>query len=193
MCTIYCHQGPLNLHQHALHRVPLSADLGIGASPAQLRGESTFPIFLIVHQYNMQLLLRWCWEAVEDSPPDLWPSAPIASSDVPKHPRLIQLLALAESKQCAPLVRACLTRLLKQEDNDAIHGALTSPHLRKLMDGLLSETKTDIMFKMATLLLGYDVRDKPECVMRAWKCDGRLIDVSQPPLPFWSIGPDPRD
>ena len=143
----------------------ISADLGIGASPALLRGESIFPIFLIAHQYNMQLLLRWCWEAVEKAPPDLWPSAPIASSDVPKHPGLLQLLALAESKQCAPLVRACLTQLLKQEDNDAIHGALASPHLRKLMDGLLSETKTDIMFKMAGLPFGFDVGDKPDCVM----------------------------
>ena len=60
----------------------------------------------------MQLLLKWCKKAVERVQLDLWPSAPIASSQVPKHPGLLQWLALADSKQCAPLVETCLSQLL---------------------------------------------------------------------------------
>ena len=88
------------------------------------------------------------------APLALWPSAPIASSQVPKHPGLVQWLALADSKQCAPLVESCLSQLLPADSNDIIRRALASPHLRKLVDGLHSETKMDIMCKMAGLPLG---------------------------------------
>ena len=101
--------------------------------------------------------MRWCCKAIDKAPLDLWPSAPIASSEVPKHPGLIQWLALADSKQCAPLVETCLTQLLCQETDEAIYKAVASPHLRELIDGLRPETKTGIIFKMAGLPLGFQV------------------------------------
>ena len=121
-----------------------------------ISNETAFRIFPIAHQYNMHLILRWCKEAVDKATLDLWPSAPIASSQVHKHPGLIQWLALADSKQCAPLVESCLSRLLKH-DSDAVHGALASPQLRKLMVGLHPDTVTDITCKMAGLPLGFKV------------------------------------
>ena len=88
----------------------------------------------------------------------LWPSGPIEASEVPKHPGLVQWLALADSKHCAPLVQTCLSQLLRSgESTDAIHEALSSPHLRKLMEELRPETKEDIMFKMAGLPFGFQV------------------------------------
>ena len=106
----------------------------------------------------MRTVLVWCSSAVVDKAPlDLWPSAPIASSEVPKHPGLIQWLALADSKQCAPLVETCLSQLLCQDSDEAIHEAVVSPHLRSLIDGLRPETKTSIIFKMAGLPLGFQV------------------------------------
>ena len=107
----------------------------------------------------MQLLLKWCKKAVERVQLDLWPSAPIASSQVPKHPGLVQWLALADSKQCAPLVETCLSQLLCQESDEAIHEAVASPHLRQLIDGLRPDTKTSIIFKMAGLPLGFQVNE----------------------------------
>ena len=99
----------------------------------------------------------WCSEAVGKDTLDLWPSAPIASSQVSKHPGLIQWLALADSKQCAPLVESCLSQLLCHETNDAIHEAAASPHLRQLIDGLRPETKTSVICKMAGLPLSSPV------------------------------------
>ena len=99
----------------------------------------------------------WCSEAVGKATLDLWPSAPIASSQVSKHPGLIQWLALADSKQCVPLVESCLSQLLCHETNDAIHEAAASPHLRQLIDGLRPETKTSVICKMAGLPLGSQV------------------------------------
>ena len=116
-----------------------------------------FRIFPIAHQYNMHVILKYSEAAFETAskaaPRALWPSAPIASSQVPKHPGLVQWLALADSKQCAPLVESCLSQLLPSDSNDTVRRALASPHLRKLMDGLHSETKTDIMRNMAWLPL----------------------------------------
>ena len=109
----------------------------------------------------MQLLLRWCTQAVDRAPLALWPSAPIASSQVSSHPGLLQWLALADSKQCTPLVEACLSQLLCQESDAAIHEAAASPHLRQLIDGLRPETKTSIIFKMAGLPLGFQVLMMP--------------------------------
>ena len=106
----------------------------------------------------MHAILKYSEAAVESASKaavlTLWPSAPIASSQVPKHPGLIQWLALADSKQCTPLVESCLSQLLPSDSNNTIRRALASPHLRKLVDGLHSETKTDIMCKMAGLPLG---------------------------------------
>ena len=106
----------------------------------------------------MHVVLKYSEAAFEAAskaaPLALWPSAPIASSQVPKHPGLVQWLALADSKQCAPLVESCLSQLLPSDSNDTIRRALASPHLCKLVDGLHSETKTDIMRKMAGLPFG---------------------------------------
>ena len=89
---------------------------------------------------------------------ELWPSGPIEASDVPKHPGLVQWLALADAKQCAPLVETCLSQLLHDGGStDAIHEALASPHLRQLMEELRPETKADIMLKMAGLPFGFQV------------------------------------
>ena len=135
-----------------------TVDLYIGPSPSALCNEVAFRIFPIAHQYNMRVVLKYSEAAFETAskvaPLALWPSAPIASSQVPKNPGLVQWLALADSKQCAPLVESCLSQLLPSDSNDTIRRALASPHLCKLVDGLHSETKTDIMRKMAGLPLG---------------------------------------
>ena len=90
---------------------------------------------LRVHQYGMQLMVGWCEKAFERSQLDLWPSDPIASSDVLNHPGLVQCLALADAKQCDSLVQSCLSQLIKPcSVAQNIHSALTSPHLDKLMD-----------------------------------------------------------
>ena len=99
----------------------------------------------------------WCGSAVDNAPLDLWPSALIASSHVPKHPGLVQWLALADSMHCDALVETCLSRLLPSDSSDTIRRALSSPHLSKLIDGLHSETKTDIMRKMVGLPLDFKV------------------------------------
>ena len=103
----------------------------------------------------MRIILKYSEKAFENAsvaaPLALWPTAPIASSQVPKHPGLVQWLALADSKHCTPLVESCLSQLLPSESNDTIRRALASPHLRKLVDGLHSETKTGIICKMAGL------------------------------------------
>ena len=146
-------------------------DLDIGPGPWELSCETAFRIFPITHQYNMQILLNWCTTAVnKQSPLNLWPSALIASSDVSQHPGLVQWLALADAKQFAPLVETCLSKLLQHDSNDSILGAMASPHLRNLMDGLRSETKTDIMCKLVGLPLGFQV----------WNCDseGESMGVS---------------
>ena len=133
-------------------------DLCIGPSPHLLYNKVAFRIFPIAHQYNMRAILNYSERAFERAskaaPLALWPSVHIASSQVPKHPGLVQWLALADSKHCTPLVESCLSQLLPSDSNDTIRRALASPHLRKLVDGLHSETKTDIMCKMAGLPLG---------------------------------------
>ena len=127
-----------------------------------------FRIFPIAHQYNMRVIVKYSEAAFEAAskaaPLALWPSAPIASSSVPKHPGLVQWLALADSKHCAPLVESCLSQLLPSDSNDTLRRALASPHLRKLVDGLHTETKTDIIYKMAGLPLGIQ---QVRCYQRA--------------------------
>ena len=134
-------------------------DLGLGPSLSELSHEVAFRIFPIAHQYDMRVIIRYSEAAFETAskaaPLALWPSAPIASSQVPKHPGLLQWLALADSKHCAPLVQSCLSQLLSADSNETIRQTLASPHLRQLLDGLHSETKIDIMCKMAGLPLGF--------------------------------------
>ena len=105
----------------------------------------------------MRTVLVWCSRAVDKATLDLWPSAPIASSQVPKHPGLVQWLALADSKQCAPMVETCLSQLLSQESDEAIHEAVASPQLRQLIEGLRPETKANIICRLAGLPLGFQV------------------------------------
>ena len=109
----------------------------------------------------MRAVQTWCIEAVEKATLDLWPSAPIASSLIPKHPGLLQWLALADSKQCAPLVETCLSKLLCQDSGEVFYEAMASPDLRELMDGLRPETKTSVMCKIAGLPLGFQVLMMP--------------------------------
>ena len=124
-----------------------------------------FRILPIAHQYDMRVILKYTERAFEvaskAAPLDLWPSVPIASSQVSKHPGLVQWLALADSKHCAPLVENCLSQLLCQVSDETIHEAVTSPHLRQLIDGLRPETKTSIICKMAGLPLGFQVLMMP--------------------------------
>ena len=127
------------------------------APPYNADRRSCFPDLPIADQYDMRAVHMWCRTAVNEAPLDLWPSAPIASSQVPKHPGLLQWLALADSKQCTPLVESCLSQLLCQESDEAIHEAVASPHLRQLIDGLRPGTKTSIICKMAGLPLGFQV------------------------------------
>jgi len=120
--------------------------------------ETAFRIFPIVHQYGMQLMVRCCEEALVRSQLDLWPSDPIASSEVLNHPGLVQCLALADTKQCDSLVQSCLSKLIKPGSvTQHIHGALASPHLGKLMDGLRPDTNRMIIHKLVGLPADFKV------------------------------------
>jgi len=121
--------------------------------------ETAFRIFPIVHQYGMQLMVRCCEKAFERSQLALWPSEPIASSEVLNHPGLVQCLALADAKQCDSLVQSCLSQLIKPGSvTQNILGALASPHLDKLMDGLRPDTNRMIIRKLVGLPADYKVR-----------------------------------
>ena len=133
------------------------ADLAIGPSPSKLTSVAAFRIFPIADQYDMRVVNMWCCKAISKATLDLWPSVPIAPSEVPKHPGLLQWLALADSKQCAPMVETCLSQLLSWESDETIHEAAALPPLRQLIDGLRPETKTNIICKMAGLPLGFQV------------------------------------
>ena len=90
---------------------------------------------------------------------DLWPPAPIASSEVLNHPGLVQCLALADAKQCDSLVQSCLSQLIKPEGSGKIiRDALTSPHLDKLIDGLRPETKDKVIRGLVGLPGHFKVR-----------------------------------
>ena len=102
----------------------------------------------------------WCEKAFQRSQLDLWPSDPIASSEVLNHPGLVQCLALADAKQCDSMVQSCLSKLIKPgsvSSHDTIFDALASPHLDTLIDGLHSETKSKIIRRMAGLPGDYRV------------------------------------
>ena len=133
------------------------SDMVIGPNPVELTSGTAFRIFPIADQYDMPAVHMWCSSAVSKATLELWPSEPIASSEVPQHPGLVQWLAMADAKQCAPLVDTCLSQLLRQESDTAIHEAMASPHLCDIIDGLRSETKTSIIRKLAGLPLGFQV------------------------------------
>ena len=130
----------------------LLSDILIGPGPTEISQETAFQIFPIAHKYGMGLIMMCCEKAFERGQLDLLPSQPIASVKVANHPGLVQCLALADARQCNTVVQTCLSKLIKQQGaNDAIRDALSSSHLYKLMDGLRSETKTNIMCRMAGL------------------------------------------
>ena len=138
--------------------MPVIPDVFVGPSPTEMSRETAFRIFPIVHQYGMQLMVGWCEKAFERSQLDLWPSDPIASSEVLNHPGLVQCLALADAKQCDSLVQSCLSQMIKPGSvTQNIHGALASPHLDKLVDGLRSDTKDKIIRKLVGLPVDYKV------------------------------------
>ena len=131
-------------------------DVLVGPSPTEMSCKSAFRIFPIVHQYGMHLMVGCCEKAFKREQPGLWPSDPIASSEVPNHPGLVQCLALADAKQCDSLVQSCLSQLCKQGSSDVLD-ALASPHLDKLVDGLRPETKDRLIRGMAGLPLNFKV------------------------------------
>ena len=129
--------------------------------------KTAFRIFPIVHQYGMQLMIEWCVKAFQRNLLDLWPSEPIASSEVPNHPGLIQCLALADAKQCDSLVLSCLSQLIKLEGSSSdqmLRKALVSPSLNHFVGSLRPETKDKIIlglvglqpdFKVSAKILGW--------------------------------------
>ena len=121
--------------------------------------ELAFRILPIVHQYGMHLIVGCCEKAFKRSKLSLWPSDPIALSEVPNHPGLVQCLAIADAKQCDSLVQSCLSQLIKPGSSD-VRDALVSPHLDKFVDGLRSETKDRLIRGMAGLPLNFKVNSK---------------------------------
>ena len=139
--------------------LPMILDVFVGPSPAKMSRETAFRIFPIVHQYGMQLMVGCCERAFVRNQLALWPSDPIASSDVLNHPGLVQCLALADAKQCDTLVQSCLSQLIKPGSvSQNIHCALASPHLDKMMDGLRPETYRMIIRRLVGLPADYKVR-----------------------------------
>ena len=115
-----------------------------GPSPSEITQREAFRIFPIVHQYGMELMIGWCEKAIERNQLGLWSIEPIASSEVPNHPGLIQCLALADAKQCDSMVRSCLSKLINADPASPhqadLRRALASPNLDRLLDGLRPET-----------------------------------------------------
>ena len=99
----------------------------------------------------------------------LWHTEPIASSEVPHHPGLVQCLALADAKQCDAMVQSCLSHFNNPGSAPGviIREALTSSDLGKLVDGLRSETKSDILRSVLDLPIRFKV-----CVLYMW---GKLM------------------
>ena len=132
------------------HRLPL--DIRVGPSPSDLKPSTAFRIFPIAYQYDLHVVLEWCTEAVGAAQPiSLWPSSEaVTSASVPHQPGLVQWLALADQKHCDELLGSCVTQLTSSNGN-VMRQALASRHLGPLVDGLSSETKSDIIWKMAGL------------------------------------------
>ena len=148
------------------------SDVNVGPNPAEMSPETAIKIFPIAHHYGMQVMIDWCMKAFEKSKLDLWPSDPIASSEVPNHPGLVQCLALADAKQCDSLVESCLSQLMKPGTSD-VRNALVSPHLDKLVDGLRPETKDRIIRGMAGLPTDFKVINKNDNIIS----EGNIIPL----------------
>ena len=127
-------------------------DVFVGSSPSEMSPKTAFRIFPIVHEYGMQMMVEWCEKAFQRIPLDLWPPAPIATSEVPNHPGLVQCLALADAKQCDSLVQSCLSQLIKPGSSDQlIRKAIVSPNLNHLVCNLRPETKDKIILGLSGL------------------------------------------
>ena len=89
----------------------------------------------------------------------LWPLSPIqpvALDAVPRQPGLVQWLALADQRHCEELVGSCVTQLTAS-NGDVMRQALVSRHLGPMVDGLSSETKSGIIWRMLGLPLSMKV------------------------------------
>ena len=86
------------------------------------------------------------------------------ASEVAQHPGLLQWLALADEKQDDDIVAICLRQLVDDNADTReaaalpVLNALSSYCLRPLIGGLRSETKTDIMSRMAGIPTGWKVQ-----------------------------------
>ena len=139
----------------------INADIASSLKPAEMSRETAFRILPVVHQYGMQLMVESCVQEITQNPLQLWPPAPISSSEVLNHPGLVQCLALADAKQCDSLVQSCLSQLIKPEGSlgdQLIRKALVSPYLNHLVGGLRPETKDKIILGFAGLPTNLKVR-----------------------------------
>ena len=115
---------------------------------------------------------------------DLFPSDPIASSDIPGHPGLIQWLALADQKQCTALVEACLDKLLVPPKANAckdsgvatipianLREALFSPCLGRMVSS--SSTSTRVVYISTAVALHVIVWN--DCVGRVGMDDYQVL------------------
>lgn len=93
---------------------------------------------------------------MERNRPELWPPSSddplMASSEVPNYPGLVQWLALADAKQCDPLINVCMGQFnmwnrFSTSSYTPQHArkAMASPDLNKIVSGLRSETKDRII------------------------------------------------
>ena len=133
--------------------------VGIGPSPLELSPPVAFRILPIAHQYELQTVLRWCQQAAQRQTLPLWPPSstqPVALDTVPHQPGLVQWLALAEQRHCDELIGSCVTQLTAF-NGDFMRQALVSRHLGPMVDGLSSETKSDLLWNMSGLPLSIKV------------------------------------
>ena len=133
-------------------------DIRVGPGPSDLKPSTAFRLFPIAHQYDLRLIQEWCTEAVGAAQPiPLWPSSePVTSASVPHQPGLVQWLALADQKHCEELVGSCVTQLTSL-NGDVMRQALVSRHMGPLVDGLSSDTKSDIIWRLVGLPLSIKV------------------------------------
>ena len=133
------------------------SDVEVGPSPSEISVQSAFRIFPIAHQYELKTILNICIKTVAKSKLDLWPSERIALSEVPRHPGLVQWLALTDAKKCDALVDSCLAQLTARSDDTkgmpVLREALASPSLSPMLEGLRLETLIKAMRLMVGLSL----------------------------------------
>ena len=146
------------------------SDICSSLKPAEMSRETAFKIFPIAHQYGLQLIVESCAQEIARNPLQLWPSAPMSSSEILNHPGLVQCLALADAKQCDSLIHSCLLQLIKPEASSnyqMIRKALVSPSLNKLISTLRPETKDKIIQGLVGLPAEFNVGHKPLIIMQA--------------------------